>query len=570
MSTAIQGLAVSRGIAIGRAVLLAHSRSSVRHYYIAPEQVDAEIARLSAARKKVLAELLQLQADLPEDAPPELAGILEVHAMLLQDPDLVHSIKQWVSERHYNAEWALTRQLELLTRQFDEMDDDYLRERKADLEQVAERLLQAMQAAAGGQNPWQVAEQSAQALLGGGLAGHEAVILVAHDVMPADMLQFKSSVFSGFVTDVGGPTAHTAIVARSMDIPAVVGTRNASQLLQQDDLLIVDGDAGQVLVNPPEELVQAYRQRQALALQERARLDALKHLPCRTQDGQAVELLANIEYPQDAAAALAAGAVGVGLFRSEFLFMGRGGQLPSEEEQYLAYKQAVEGMQGLPVTIRTLDIGADKPLDGDHSAHPECDPEDNPALGLRAIRWSLAEPTMFRTQLRALLRAAQHGVVKILIPMLCCEEEIVQVLAQLAQSRTELDAQGQSYGSVQIGAMIEIPAAALLADRFLDFFDFLSIGTNDLIQYTLAIDRTDERLTHLYNPRHPAVLQLIAHTIAAARKRGKAVSVCGEMAGDTAYTQLLLDMGLRSFSMQPVQLLPVKAVVLGSRCKPIF
>jgi phosphotransferase system enzyme I (PtsI) len=494
--------------------------------------------------------------------------------MLLQDPDLVQSIKQWVSERHYNAEWALTRQLELLTRQFEDMDDEYLRERKTDLEQVVERILQAMHSAAGGQNAWEQAQQSAQALLGGGmgggLGGHEAVILVAHDLMPADMLQFKSSVFSGFVTDVGGPTAHTAIVARSMDIPAVVGTRNASQVLQQDDLLILDGDNGQVLVNPPEELVLAYRQRQEQALHERARLDALKHVPSRTQDGQAVELLANIEYPQDAASALAAGAVGVGLFRSEFLFMGRGGVLPSEEEQYLAYKQAVTGMQGLPVTIRTLDIGADKPLDGKHSAHPECDPEDNPALGLRAIRWSLADPTMFRAQLRALLRAAQHGTVKILIPMLCCEEEIVQVFAQLAQSRAELDAQGLRYGSVQMGAMIEIPAAALLADRFLDFFDFLSIGTNDLIQYTLAIDRTDERLMHLYNPRHPAVLQLIAHTIAAARKRGKAVSVCGEMAGDTAYTQLLLDMGLRSFSMQPVQLLPVKAVVLGSRCKPVF
>lgn len=569
MGDSIQGVAVSRGIAIGRAVLLAHSRSSVRHYYISAEQVEAEIARLRFARGQVVSELEQLLRELPADAPQELAGILEVHLLLLQDPDLVHSIKQWIAERHYNAEWALTRQLEIVVRQFEDMDDDYLRERKADLEQVVERVLQAMHAAAGGQSPWRQAEQSAQALLGG-VAEHEAVILVAHDLMPADMLQFKSSVFSGFVTDVGGPTAHTAIVARSMDIPAVVGTRNASQVLQQDDLLIIDGDAGQVWVNPPEDLVLIYRQRQKQALEERAHLDALKHLPCRTQDGQAVQLLANIEYPQDAAAALMAGAVGVGLFRSEFLFMGRGGQLPSEEEQYLAYKQAVEGMQGLPVTIRTLDIGADKPLDGDRSAHPECDPEDNPALGLRAIRWSLAEPVMFRAQLKALLRAAQHGVVKILIPMLCCEEEIVQVFSQLAQSRAELDAQGVAYGVVQMGAMIEIPAAALLADRFLDFFDFLSIGTNDLIQYTLAIDRTDERLMHLYNPRHPAVLQLIAHTISAARKRGKAVSVCGEMAGDTAYTQLLLDMGLRSFSMQPVQLLPVKAVVLGSRCKAVF
>ena len=564
----IQGLAVSRGIAIGRAVLLAHSRSSVRHYYINADQVEAEIARLAQARRVVVAELEALQTALPDDAPPELAGILEVHLLLLQDPDLIASIKQWVSERHYNAEWALTRQLEILVRQFEGMDDDYLRERKADLEQVVERVLQAMQAAQGGISAMRQAEASAQALLGGGLGEHEAVILVAHDLMPADMLQFKSSVFSGFVTDVGGPTAHTAIVARSMDIPAVVGTRVASQQLRQDDVLILDADAGLVLVNPSAATLAEYRQRQTQELQNRARLEQIKHTPCRSADGQTIELLANIEYPQDAAAALAAGAVGVGLFRSEFLFMGRGGQLPDEEEQYLAYKQAVEGMQGMPVTIRTLDIGADKPLDGKHTNHPECDPEDNPALGLRAIRWSLAEPDMFRTQLRALLRAAQHGTVKILIPMLCCEAEILQVFAQLAQSRAELDAQGQAYGSVQMGAMIEIPAAALQADRFLDFFDFLSIGTNDLIQYTLAIDRTDERLLHLYNPRHPAVLQLIEHTIAAAQRRGKAVSVCGEMAGDTAYTQLLLGLGLRSFSMQPVQLLPVKAVVLGSRCKP--
>ena len=565
MADSIQGLAVSRGIAIGRAVLMAYSRSSVRHYYIAPEQVEAEIQRLGAARRLVVAELEQLQSDLPDDAPSEIAGILEVHLLLLQDVDLVKSIKQFIVERHYNAEWALTRQLEILVRQFDEMEEDYLRERKADLEQVTERLLDAMQTVAGGVSAMAQAERSAQALLGAGLAEREAVILVAHDIMPADMLQFKASVFSGFVTDVGGPTSHTAIVARSLDIPAVVGTRVAGQSIRHDDLLIVDGDAGRVLVNPPPAVVAQYRQRQHEALEARAQLENIKHQPCLTADGQAVELLANIEEPEDAAAALAAGAVGVGLFRSEFLFMGRGGKLPDEEEQYLAYKQAVEGMQGLPVTIRTLDIGADKALDGDKHGHPECDPEDNPALGLRAIRWSLAEPKMFRTQLRAILRAAQHGAVKILIPMLCCEEEILQVLAQLKQSRTELEARGLAYGAVQIGAMIEIPAAALLAERFLDFFDCLSIGTNDLIQYTLAIDRTDERLLHLYNPRHPAVLQLIEHTIAAAQRRGKAVSVCGEMAGDPACTQLLLEMGLRSFSMQPVQLLPVKKIVLESR-----
>ena len=564
MTFAIHGLAVSRGIAIGRAVVVASSRMEVVHYFIRPDQVESEITRARNARNAVIDELQRLQDEMPKDAPGELNALLEVHLMLLQDQALAEAIRNWISERLYNAEWALTTQLEIISRQFDEMDDEYLRERKADLEQVVERILRHMKGTPSPiATPSAANDSSPQLALEG--AKEAPLVLVAQDLSPADMLQFKSKVFAGFVTAVGGKTSHTAIVARSMDIPAVVGTRVASQQLRQDDLLILDGDAGLVLVNPSPATLEEYRRRQAQELHNRARLEQIKHTPCRSADGHAVELLANIEQPQDAALALAAGAVGVGLFRSEFLFMGRGGELPDEEEQYLAYKQAVEGMQGLPVTIRTLDIGADKPLDGNHAAHPECDPEDNPALGLRAIRWSLAEPIMFRTQLRALLRAAQHGTVKILIPMLCCEAEILQVFEQLAQSRAELDARGQAYGAVQMGAMIEIPAAALQADRFLDFFDFLSIGTNDLIQYTLAIDRTDERLMHLYNPRHPAVLQLIAHTIAAANRRAKAVSVCGEMAGDTAYTQLLLGLGLRSFSMHPVQLLPVKAVVLGSR-----
>ena len=351
-----------------------------------------------------------------------------------------------------------------------------------------------------------------------------------------------------------------AIVARSLDIPAVVGARTASQLIQQDDWVIIDGDAGVVIVDPSPIILSEYSFKQRQGQVERERLARLRHTPAVTLDGQKIELLANIEMPEDAAAALATGVVGVGLFRSEFLFMGRQGNLPGEEEQYAAYRRAVEGMNGLPVTIRTVDVGADKPLDETRhdAAHL------NPALGLRAIRWSLADPSMFLTQLRAILRAAAHGKVNLLVPMLAHGNEIRQTLALIEQARQELDRKGMVHGPVQLGAMIEIPAAALSLRMFLKYFDFLSIGTNDLIQYTLAIDRADESVAHLYDPLHPAVLRLVADTIAACHAQGKSVSVCGEMAGDVGMTALLLGLGLRSFSMHPSQVLSVKQRVILS------
>jgi phosphotransferase system enzyme I (PtsI) len=384
------------------------------------------------------------------------------------------------------------------------------------------------------------------------------LILVAHDLSPSDMLQFKQGVFAGFVTDVGGKTSHTAIVARSMDIPAVVGARTSSQLVRQDDWIIIDGDAGVVIVDPSPIILAEYGFKQRQVELDRGRLSRLRNTPAVTLDGQKVELLANIEMPEDAPAAVHAGAVGVGLFRSEFLFMGRQGKLPDEEEQYQAYRRAVEGMQGLPVTIRTVDVGADKPLG---SAFKE-DSHLNPALGLRAIRWSLADPAMFVTQLRAILRAAAHGPVQMLVPMLAHLSEIRQTLALVQQARDELTRDGVPFGPIELGAMIEIPAAALMLKTFLKYFDFLSIGTNDLIQYTLAIDRADESVAHLYDPLHPAVLQLVADTIAECQARGKAVSVCGEMAGDIGMTRLLLGLGLRIFSMHPAQILAVKQEVL--------
>jgi phosphotransferase system enzyme I (PtsI) len=561
MTFTVHGQAVSRGVAIGRAVIVTSSRVDVAHYFIQPEQTAREIERLCQARQVVVQDIertqVQVQAMSAGSAPPELMALLDVHLMLLQDEQLDQNVRQWIEERHYNAEWALTAQLEVVARQFEEMDDPYLRERKADVEQVVERMLRVLQ---GDDSPVipPVLDSEGKAVA----HREDPLVLVAHDLSPADMLQFKQSVFAGFVTDVGGKTSHTAIVARSMDIPAVVGARTASQWIHQDDWVIIDGDAGVVVVNPSPAILDEYAIKQRAGERERERLARLKNTPAVTRDGQRIELLANIEQPSDAAAALKAGAVGVGLFRTEFLFMGRNGQLPDEEEQYRAYVATVEGMQGLPVTIRTIDVGADKPLD--RVATRTGEEHLNPALGLRAIRWCLSEPAMFLIQLRALLRAAAHGQVHVLVPMLAHASEIHQTLALLQRARDELDSQGVVYGPIKLGAMIEVPAAALTVPLFLKHFDFLSIGTNDLIQYTLAIDRADESVAHLYDPLHPAVLRLLADVIAQGRAQDKPVSVCGEMAGDVAMTRLLLGLGLRSFSMHPSQILAVKQQILRS------
>ena len=570
MSIQVFGMQVSRGVAIGRAVLVASSRVDVAHYFVDAEQVDAEIARLERARAAVARELDSLKQDMPAEAPPELPALIDVHLMLLHDEALTGAAKSWIRDRHYNAEWALSAQLEILARQFDEMDDVYLRERKADVEQVVERLLRELAQAdeetgvarppAGRAAPF-AAGAAASPAPARDFAGEDPLVLVAADISPAAMLQFKRSVFTGFVTDVGGRTSHTALVARSMDIPAVVGTREASRLIRQDDWVIVDGDVGVVVVNPSPIVLEEYRFRQRQSELERARLDRLRHTPAVTLDGQGIELLANIELPEDTAAALDAGAAGVGLFRSEFLFMNRGGSLPDEDEQFEAYRRAVTAMGGLPVTIRTVDVGVDKLLDRV--------PQDtrrehalNPALGLRAIRWSLSEPGMFRQQLRALLRAAAFGPVRVLIPMVAHLGEVRAIAESLQRARQQLDDAGRAFGPVQLGAMIEVPAAALIVERLLRHFDFISIGTNDLIQYTLAIDRSDEAVAHLYDAWHPAVLELLRHTIAAADAAGKNVGVCGEMAGDPAFTELLLAMGLRSFSMHPSCIAAVKQRVL--------
>jgi len=554
MSFQVFGIPVSRGVAIGRALLVASSRVDVAHYFIDASRVEAEIGRLREARNTVANELESLQRAMPAEAPPELSALLDVHLMLLHDEVLRDATRLWISERHYNAEWALSAQLEVIARQFDEMEDEYLRERKADIEQVVERLLRAL--------------ARAPSLIGAtahgarDFGGEDPLVLVANDIAPADMLQFKRSIFTGFITDVGGKTSHTAIVARSLDIPAVVGAREASRLIRQDDWVVIDGDAGIVVVNPSPIVLEEYRFRQRQIDLERERLSRLRHTPAVTLDGEHIELLANIEQPADAEAALLAGALGVGLFRSEFMFMNRPGDLPGEDEQFEAYRAAVEAMNGLPVTIRTVDVGADKPLDRMSISELRHEHALNPAMGLRAIRWSLSEPAMFRQQLRAILRASAFGKVRLLVPMLTQPREIHLTLEAIARAKQQLVEANRAFSDIEVGAMIEVPAAALIVKTFLRYFDFISLGTNDLIQYTLAIDRADETVAHLYDPWHPAVLELIAGSVAQARAMGKHVSVCGEMAGDTEFTELLLAMGLRSLSMHPSQIASVKRRIL--------
>jgi phosphotransferase system enzyme I (PtsI) len=550
MPFTLHGIPVSRGIAIGRAHMLARAALDVSHYLVDEDKLDTEVERLRAARATVRAELVTLKRELPADAPEELSAFLAVHAMFVDDPHLSLAAEKLIRERRYNAEWALTTQLEELIRQFGEIEDAYLRERKADIEQVVERILKVLAGA----------PVLAPAPVSAGCDPDAGMIVVAHDIAPADMLQFRGQTFAGFVTDTGGRTSHTAIVARSLDIPAAVGVHNASTLIRQDDRIIIDGDNGIVIVDPSAPILEEYRHRRSEGELQKKRLERLRHTPTVTLDGTQIDLLANIEMPEDAAAALSAGAVGVGLFRSEFLFMNRRGALPDEEEQFRAYRTAVESMKGLPVTIRTIDIGADKPLD---IRDDQFETAPNPALGLRAIRWSLSEPAMFLTQLRALLRASAFGPVKILVPMLAHAREIDQTLDLLERAKASLEADGLPFdATIKVGAMIEIPAAVLILPVFLRRMDFLSIGTNDLIQYTLAIDRADNAVAHLYDPLHPAVLQLIGRTIRDAHHAGVPVSVCGEMSGDAAMTRLLLGMGLTEFSMQPAQLLSVKQQIL--------
>ncbi|MFO0461145.1 MAG: phosphoenolpyruvate--protein phosphotransferase [Burkholderiales bacterium] len=544
---ALHGTGIGGGIVVGRAVVLESRLIDVPRYRVEFAMRLAETSRLARAVETVRAELRAIAEHLPADAPSEAQALLQVHAMILDDPSLAPQATVAIESHGQNAEWAFASQAEHLAAQFEQFEDPYLRERGRDVTQVADRVLKALSG-------------SGRALRTR-VPGEVPLIFVAHDVSPADMLQLKHA--GGFAIDLGGTASHTAILARSMNVPAVVGLGHASQMVRDDDWLVLDGESGVLVVAPDESVLDEYRHRMALGLLERKQLSRLVNVPSATIDGVPIELHANIELPAEAEQAREAGAAGVGLFRTEFLFMNRA-ELPGEDEQFEAYRAAVLGMRGRPVTIRTLDIGADKSLDSsDDTQGPAAAP--NPALGRRAIRYSLAEPDVFLEQLRAILRAAEHGPVRLLIPMLAHGHEVDQSLRLIAQARAQLvDRLGRDMPPVPVGGMIEVPAAALTAPFFARRLDFLSIGTNDLVQYTLAIDRADHAVASLYDPFHPAVLQLVAQTIRAGARAGKPVAVCGEMAGDLEATRLLIGMGLRSFSMHPASLLRVKREIL--RC----
>ncbi|HEY7657469.1 MAG TPA: phosphoenolpyruvate--protein phosphotransferase [Burkholderiales bacterium] len=546
MSFTIHGIGVSGGIAIGHAHLLTHAGLEVPRYEVPAHQAADESARFDAAVKQVRAEFDELRGNIPATAPPEISAFINLHQMILNDSTLSVAPRRIIETEKCNAEWALKLQTDALVARFDEVVDGYLRERKADVIQVAERVMKALSGQPGYVPPPLQADSERN------------LILVAHDLSPADVVQFKQHRFASFITDLGGTTSHTAVVARSLAIPSIVALHRAWQMIREHELVIVDGTQGVVIVDPDERVLAEYQRLQQQFDLERQKLRRLKGRRAVTLDGVEVELQANIELPGDVIEARANGATGIGLFRSEFLFLNRD-DLPDEDEQFEAYRKVAADMEGMPVTIRTYDLGADK----DHELKRVI---TNPALGLRAIRLCLTEPQRFITQLRALLRASHHGKVNILIPMLATAAEIDQTLELIRLARASLDEEGTPYDhDIQVGGMIEVPAAALAVGMFIRKLDFISIGTNDLIQYTLAIDRTDDTVAHLYDPLHPAVLNLLAGVIRTADRAKVPVALCGEMAGDVALTRLLLAFGLRVYSMHIAHLLDVKQVILNSR-----
>lgn len=551
MSFALHGVGVSGGIAIGHAYLASHAALDVAHHIVPWDQVSNEISRLDTAFTAVREELEALHASvISGPAAAEYGAFLDLHRMILDDPTLSTAAKTYIAQNQCNAEWAVTQQMGVLMAQFEEIEDAYLRERKTDVIQVVERVLKVLLGHPG--------------YVRASLKHDGDSILVAYDLSPADVIQYKQDRFIAFLTDLGGLTSHTAIVARSLNIPSIVALHHARRLIHDNDILIVDGNQGVVIVDPDKYVLSEYRLRQSQFELEKQKLKRIKTTTAATLDGTAIELHANIELPQDIEQVKESGATGIGLFRSEFLFLNRN-TLPDEDEQFEAYRTVARKMRGLPVTIRTFDLGADKNPDNAKRV------ADNPALGLRAIRLCLAEPKMFNTQLRAILRASRYGQIRILIPMLSSVSEITQTLHLIENAKQSLCREKIPFDEkIQIGGMIEIPAAALCLDIFMRKLDFLSIGTNDLIQYTLAIDRADDSVAHLYDSLHPAVLRLVAHIIRSANRTGIPVSICGEIAGDILFTRLLLGFGLRLFSMHPAQLLAVKREVLRSNLPDII
>lgn len=551
MSFILQGIRVSEGIAIGHAHLAAPATLEVMHYLIPKNQVDKEIARLDSAFATVRKEFEALQTSVADGhARAEFSAFLDLHLMILDDPTLSEASRSMIVQTHCNAEWAMTQQMQVLLVQFEAIEDAYLRERKADVVQVVERVLKALLGHPGYLPP--ASKQTGDS------------ILVAHDLSPADVMQYKQHQFTAFLTDLGSLTSHTAIVARSLNIPSIVALHHAHQLILENDCLIVDGYQGIIIVNPDKYVLDEYRLRQSQLELEKRKLQRIKTIAAVTLDGTPIDLYANIELPEDIEQVKESGATGIGLFRSEFLFLNRD-DLPGEDEQFEAYRTVAVKMHKQPVTIRTFDLGADKSLKGATQVAA------NPALGLRAIRLSLAEPQMFHTQLRAILRASKYGDIRILVPMLSNSAEIDQTLHLIEQAKQSLRDEKIHFNEhVKVGGMIEIPAAALCVEMFMRKLDFLSIGTNDLIQYTLAVDRIDDTVAHLYDPFHPAILWLVSRVIQTANRDKVPVAICGEMAGDKQFTRLLLGFGLQQFSMYPAQLLTIKDQILKSHLPDII
>ena len=548
MSIVLHGFTAGKGIAIGRAHLILRGMTEVPQYNIIADELAAETTRFDNAIKASRRQLEQLRSAIPENAPTELGAFISLHLMLLTDATLSREPADIIQEQKINAEWALKLQTDKLSQQFDEIDDAYLRERKQDMLQVVERIHNNL------------VGQSNELNLETNLL--EDTVLIAHDLSPADTVHFKEQRIAGFVTDAGGPTSHTAILGRSLDIPSVIGLRNARDLISENEWVIVDGINGVLIINPDDTVLAEYRRHMREYKNRKRALNKLKKTAATTEDGLNIELLANIESTEDIKQLHSAGADGVGLFRSEYLYLNRD-TLPTEDEQYEVYSTLIKKLKGKQLTIRTVDLGVDKnPRWFGQNATPNG--SLNPALGLTGIRLCLAEPVMFRTQMRAILRAAAHGKVNMMWPMVASLTELRQCIVHFETAKRQLAERGEEYGEVSLGCMIEIPSAALTVGSLLKLVDFISIGTNDLIQYTLSVDRGDDSVSHLYQPGHPAVLKLLQHIIRTANRMGKSVSVCGEMAGDSTYTRLLLGMGLRRFSMNPSNLLTIKDIVLRS------
>ncbi|WP_435695323.1 phosphoenolpyruvate--protein phosphotransferase [Uruburuella suis] len=548
MSIVLHGFTAGKGIAIGRAHLILRGMTEVPQYNIIADELAAETTRFDNAIKASRRQLEQLRSAIPENAPTELGAFISLHLMLLTDATLSREPADIIQEQKINAEWALKLQTDKLSQQFDEIDDAYLRERKQDMLQVVERIHNNL------------VGQSNELNLETNLL--EDTVLIAHDLSPADTVHFKEQRIAGFVTDAGGPTSHTAILGRSLDIPSVIGLRNARDLISENEWVIVDGINGVLIINPDDTVLAEYRGHMREYKNRKRALNKLKKTAATTEDGLNIELLANIESTEDIKQLHGAGADGVGLFRSEYLYLNRD-TLPTEDEQYEVYSTLIKKLKGKQLTIRTVDLGVDKnPRWFGQNATPNG--SLNPALGLTGIRLCLAEPVMFRTQMRAILRAAAHGKVNMMWPMVASLTELRQCIVHFETAKRQLAERGEEYGEVSLGCMIEIPSAALTVGSLLKLVDFISIGTNDLIQYTLSVDRGDDSVSHLYQPGHPAVLKLLQHIIRTANRMGKSVSVCGEMAGDSTYTRLLLGMGLRRFSMNPSNLLTIKDIVLRS------